>query len=461
MPDSLFWHAPTSARPLDWTVRVPGSKSATARALYLAAVSQDTSRIEGALRSRDSSLMMDALRAFGAHIDEDDVCVNVVPWDVSVLTVSAPDVTIHTGLAGTVMRFVPLLAVLRPGVTHFVGDAEAEKRPLQPLLDVARQLGAEVTCHGREGYLPVSIRGVNHGVSFPEVITVDASASSQFLSATLLVAPLLGLRDGKAHRVEVCGEVVSLPHVQMTIEALREHGIEIEETVSPLSWRVQPGRPQGGTYVIEPDLTNAGVFLVAAMLCGGRVRILDWPSQTTQAGDAWRSLLSELGATITHEDGIVELTAPPLSSDGCPRFPGRDWDFSAIGELTPTATALLLFADSPSSIRGVEHIRGHETDRLAALANEIRAVGGLVVEHPDGLSITPAPLSSPSQGRPLRAYADHRMATFAALVGLRVPRIALDDVECTSKTLPGFASLWEGLVNGSPVLTQPVLGKDS
>lgn len=468
------WSAPSIAGPIDWTVRVPGSKSATARALYLAAVADEPTQIYGALSSRDTDLMADALRALGAQVSASEDSVQVVPWDLTgaLESKNSDELTIHVGLAGTVMRFVPLLALLRPGVTHFIGDAEAEQRPLAPILDVARQLGAHVECHNREGFLPFTLTGVPSHTIFPEEISVDASASSQFLSASLLVAPLLGLRDGKPRRVRTRGAVVSMPHVQMTVQVLRDCGITVTEISSEeneLSWIVQPGRPYGGARPIEPDLTNAGVFLAAAMLMGGRVRILDWPAQTTQAGDSWRAILTQLGAEITCDGSDLELLAfPPdapstveqgLSSEQqtnsiprheYPRFKGQNWDFSDIGELTPTAVALLLFADSPSSIRGVGHIRGHETDRLAALAHEIRTLGGVVDEHPDGLSISPAPLRAPVDGRPLHAYADHRMATFAALVGLRVPGVKVDDIACTSKTLPDFPHMWARLVGDSP-----------
>ncbi len=470
----FFWSAPSLTGPIDWTVRVPGSKSATARALYLAAVAEEPTQIHGALSSRDTDLMADALRALGAQVSVTDTSVEVVPWNVmgSPTSEEHSELTIHVGLAGTVMRFVPLLALLRPGVTHFIGDAEAEQRPLGPILDVARQLGGHVECHNREGFLPFTLTGAPSHAVFPEEISVDASVSSQFLSASLLVAPLLGLRDGKPRHIRASGPVVSMPHVHMTVQVLRDCGITVTESSSEgeeLSWIVHPGRPRGGVRPIEPDLTNAGVFLAAAMLVGGRVRILDWPEQTTQAGDAWRGLLTQLGAQITCDGSALELRAsaphaPRAVEQGLPseeqasglprheypRFKGQNWDFSDIGELTPTAVALLLFADSPSSITGVEHIRGHETDRLAALAHEIRALGGEVDEHPDGLSIVPVRLSTPADERPLRAYADHRMATFAALVGLRVPGVMVDDIACTSKTLPDFADMWAKLVKIVP-----------
>lgn len=500
-PTSPLWQAPSLSHSLNAQVTVPGSKSETARALFLAAISGERTLIHGALASRDTDLMLSALTALGASFeygDEGTVAMTPIPHAVFVQP-SAQEITIDVGLAGTVMRFVPLLAALRPGVTHFRGDAEASARPMGALLDLIRSLGARVTCHGAPDSLPFSIQGVDPSVPLPHRLEVDASRSSQFVSAALLCAPVLVARDGQPREIVARGKVVSLPHIEMTCAALEARGVSVDvhTEAGTFTWTISSPEVGGGEVVIAPDLTNAGVFLAAAMLVGGQVRIPAWPRLTTQAGREWIRFFSTLGAVFSRdEDTLVmrvcpeadrvlpvgscgeeaageegETTPAPTSSthrlpsdllsEGdtssavdahtphvFPRFSGVDWDFSRIGELVPTAAAVLLFADSPSSIRGVAHIRGHETDRLAALTQEIRALGGDVTEYDDGLRITPTVLKA-SDGRPLRAYADHRMATFAALVGLRVPGVRVDDIGCTSKTLPHFPALWDRLVKDS------------
>ncbi|WP_175956158.1 3-phosphoshikimate 1-carboxyvinyltransferase [Schaalia sp. Marseille-Q2122] len=458
--EDSYWPAPLASAPLRATLTIPGSKSVTARALLLAAIADRPSVLEGALASRDTDLMAEALRVLGATITADPSGVlHITPMPTPAL-LPFTEREITCGLAGTVMRFLPLIAALYPGRTRFEGDPEASARPMAPLLDIAEQLGAQVICHGEPGRLPFTIVGVRPQVSgsysFPQVIEVEASASSQFLSAALLVAPLLGVLDGQARVICPRGEVVSLPHVEMTAEALQARGVHVAydpalpvlagrglSAVSGPSWTVTPSRPEGGHFTVEPDLSNAGVFLVAAMLTGGTVRIRNWPTRTTQAGDAWRHLLASLGATVVrdHDDLIV---TGPRDEQGRASYPGFDWDLSAIGELTPTIAALALFASSPCALRGVAHIRGHETDRLAALAAEIRRLGGEVIEYEDGLAITPSvDLPQGLHAADLESYADHRMATFGALVGLRVPGVRVADIATTSKTLPGFAQMWQ------------------
>lgn len=490
-PTDTFWPAPQARTPVTGTVTVPGSKSVTARALLLAALADRPSVLEGALASRDTELMADALRTLGATITPADTGQPSAALSISPMPAPTEsgieDRIIACGLAGTVMRFLPLIAALYPGRTRFEGDPEASARPMAPLLEIAECLGAKVICHDQPGRLPFTVVGVrpqpSGSYSFPQVIEVDASASSQFLSAALLVAPLLGRLDGQSHTIRPRGELVSLPHVEMTAQALQTRGVHIDYTrpapldgaASPLnsdfgsasastfmpptplvlfretafsspSWTVAPGIPEGGCFAIEPDLSNAGVFVVAAMLTGGSVRIRNWPTQTTQAGDAWRPLLASLGATIVRDHADVSVTGP-RDSNGDPSYPGFTWDLSALGELTPTIAALAMFASSPCDLRGVAHIRGHETDRLAALSTEIRRLGGEVIEHADGLTITPqACLPHSLHGADCESYADHRMATFAALVGLRVPGVRVANIGTTAKTMPGFAKMWHDLV---------------
>lgn len=427
------WRAPHSPGPLAATVTVPGSKSLTARALYLAATAKAPTTLSGVLESRDTRLFSDALRLLGARITTGDNGTTVM----TPLSGGASEVSIDCGLAGTVMRFIPPLAALVADSAHFDGDEAARRRPLAPLLRALESLGARIEFDGDPGHLPFTLRGP---LTVPEdgVIRVDASASSQFLSALLLVAPLLG----EPVTVSAAGAVVSLPHVEMTCESMRRRGIgirPIDDNGGPArSWRVQPGRGAGGDVVIEPDLSNAGPFLAAAMVCSGSVTICGWPQSTTQAGDAFRDILTAMGARVRMDGTSLTVNGP-----GAHAYRGIDIDMSDIGELAPTIAALAALADSPSHLRGIAHLRGHETDRIAALATELTRIGAGVVEHEDGLDITPAPLH-PDE---LRAYDDHRMATFAAIIGLGVDGVTCDDIDTTSKTLPGFARMWDDMLS--------------
>ncbi|EFU61458.1 3-phosphoshikimate 1-carboxyvinyltransferase [Actinomyces sp. oral taxon 180 str. F0310] len=427
------WRAPVADSPVDATVAIPGSKSITARALYLAAVGEAPSLVTGALEARDTRLFADALEVMGARIeDAGDGALRVTP-----MSLPPRGGRIECGLAGTVMRFLPPLAALSAEETLFDGDKQAYARPLGPLLDALVRMGASVTYHGERGHLPFSIRGPLR-TPLGAQAWVDASSSSQFLSALLLVSPLVG----DPLFVSAPGPVPSMPHVEMTLASLAGAGIDLEvvdEAQADLStWHVFPSRPRGGEIVVEPDLSNAGPFLAAAMITGGRVRIPAWPGATTQAGDAWRALLGHMGATITLDEEGLTLTGP-----GAGNYPGIKATMAEVGELTPTLAAICAYASTPSHLSGIAHLRGHETDRLAALVAEINRAGGQAEETEDGLVITPRPLHAAQ----IRSYADHRMATFGAILGLITPGITVDDITCTSKTLPGFAAMWDSLLS--------------
>ena len=465
------WPAPPARGPLDATVALPGSKSLTARALVLAAVAEAPTTITGVLRSRDTDLMLTALTALGARFEEiggDPTHLRARPVPLPARVETGPDQAgrIDVGLAGTVMRFVPPLAALADAPVVFDGDRAARLRPLGPLLDALTELGAEVTCLGEPGRLPVRVGPGNGALrrpadparpERPHRVSVDASASSQFLSALLLIGPLLP--GGLA--VTAVGPVTSLPHVTMTVASLRERGIVVEEPDEPAAgaagsgrtWIVHPGRPAGGRAGIEPDLSNAGPFLAAALIAGGEVRIPGWPAPTTQAGDAWRELLPRLGGAVELRDGPGDARTLVVHGTGASGLRGIDADLSAVGELTPVVAALAALASEhghPSRLRGIAHLRGHETDRLAALVTEITRVGGIARQTDDGLMIDALPAGERLHPALLRSYADHRIAAFAALIGLGVPGTELDDVECTSKTLPGFPALWAGMLGREP-----------
>lgn len=414
------WRAPTATGPVNAVVRVPGSKSATNRALVLAALADGPGVVRAALDARDTRLMVGALRSLGVTLETSEpdetgnVDVHVTP---GALTGPA---RIDVGLAGTVMRFVPPVAALGTGRMTFDGDEQARHRPMATTISALRSLGVEVDGEG----LPFTING--HGAVRGGACTIDASASSQFVSALLLAAPRFDEGLSLTHSGPA---VPSMPHIEMTIAMLRERGVEV--TGGTDAWHVAAGAIAGIDTVVEPDLSNAAPFLAAAMVTSGRVRIPLWPSSTTQPGDALRDLLAQMGASIAMgSDGLtLEHHGPVL---------GLDADLRDVGELTPTIAALAAVADSPTRLRGIAHLRGHETDRLAALATELTRIGCDAKETDDGLIINPQPLHAAT----MRTYADHRMATAAAIIGLVVDGITVEDIATTEKTIPDFPGRW-------------------
>ena len=388
----------------------------------LAALADGPGVVRKALVSRDTQLMASALSDLGAAVD-----VSGEDWKVTPGPLRGP-VTIDCGLAGTVMRFVPALAALADGPVVFDGDPHARLRPIQPLLQGLRALGVEIEDEDRRA-LPFTVVG-NGSVPGGEV-QIDASASSQFVSALLLAAP----RYDEGVDVRHVGDALpSRPHVTMTVEQLRLHGVEVDDS-TPDRWRVLPSPVRPVDVQVEPDLSNAAPFVAAALVTGGTLTVRDWPTSTTQAGDALREIATAMG-------GTVELTEAGLVVRGTGTLHGIDYDLHDVGELTPAVAAMCLLADTPSHLRGVGHIRGHETDRISALATEFNAMGGHVTETDDGLTIRPAPLN----GGPFRTYADHRMAHAAVILGLAVPGIQVENVATTSKTFPDFTGAWSSLI---------------
>lgn len=416
------WLAPTAAGPVQATVAVPGSKSITNRALVLAALSDGGGTLTGALRSRDSDLMIGALRALGLTVHVEGTTVRVEPHRGL-----AGPATVDCGLAGTVMRFVPPAAAIADGQVRFDGDPRARERPMGTVLGALRALGATVDGDA----LPFTLRG--EGRLPGGEVTIDASASSQFVSGLLLA----GARYDKGLTVHHDGKPVpSLPHIEMTVAMLREAGVDVDDA-EPNTWRVEPGPVAARDWVVEPDLSNATPFLAAAAVTGGTVTVTGWPASTTQPGDAIGEIAERMGATVTRDARGLTVTGPD-------RLDGIDIDLRDVGELTPTVAAMAALAAGPSVLRGIAHLRGHETDRLAALVAEINGLGGDATETEDGLAIRPAAL----HGGPWRAYADHRMATAGAIVGLRVPGVEVDDIATTAKTLPDFPTMWTAMLEG-------------
>jgi 3-phosphoshikimate 1-carboxyvinyltransferase len=416
-----IWSAPVAQGRLAATVALPGSKSLTNRALVLAALSESPTRITAPLLARDTNLMAGALRALGVGVRAEGSDWLVLPGELH-------GGEIDCGLAGTVLRFVPALAALAVGNSHFDGDPHARTRPVEPLLAGLRQAGADID----GDRLPFTVRGA--GSLAGGVIELDASASSQFLSALLLAAARF---DRGADIRHVGGQVPSLPHVQMTIEGLQAAGASAE-VFPDRRWLVAPGKLDLPDQVIEPDLSNAAPFLAAAMVTGGRVTVPHWPARTNQPGALLPELLTGMGASVV-------LGADGLTVTGTGGIAGLQVDLHEASELTPVIAALCALADGESRISGVAHIRGHETDRLAALRTELQSAGCAVEETSDGLIIRPAPL----QPVLWHAYADHRMAQAGAVLGLAVAGLEVDDIGCTSKTLADFPGMWSQLLEQS------------
>ncbi|HET9888862.1 MAG TPA: 3-phosphoshikimate 1-carboxyvinyltransferase [Mycobacterium sp.] len=420
------WKAPSASQPVHATVTVPGSKSQTNRALVLAALAaaqdQGTPTITGALRSRDTDLMIGALRTLGLSVDGDGTELTV-----SGRVSPEPMAQVDCGLAGTVLRFVPPLAALAESMVEFDGDEQARARPIVPLLDALRGLGVRIDGSG----LPFRVLGtgsVNGGT-----VHIDASASSQFVSGLLLCAA--SFAEGlTVHHTGA--SLPSAPHIAMTVTMLRQAGVDVDDS-TPNRWHVRPGPVATRHWEVEPDLTNAVPFLAAAVVTGGAVRITGWPSNSVQPADDILTVLDKLNAVVTHTDSALEVR-------GSGDYGGFDVDLRAVGELTPSVAALAALATpgSVSHLSGIAHLRGHETDRLAALSKEINRLGGDCTESDDGLVITATPLHSATW----RAYADHRMAMAGAIIGLRVSGVEVDDIGATAKTLPDFPQLWARMV---------------
>ncbi|MEQ3550758.1 3-phosphoshikimate 1-carboxyvinyltransferase [Pseudonocardia nematodicida] len=428
------WSAPTAAAPVTGTVSVPGSKSVTNRALLLAGLSGGACRVDGAPPTRDTALMTGALAALGVPVTaEGDTVLVDAHGGLRGGTPEFP-AEVDCGLAGTVMRFVPPAAAAASGAVRFDGDPRARERPMGTVLGALRDLGARVSFSGAADALPFLQDG---GPVRGGEVTIDASASSQFVSGLLLS----GARYEQGVTVRHRGAALpSMPHIAMTVDMLRAAGVVVDDSTADV-WRVEPGPVAVRDWTIEPDLSNASVFLAAAVVTGGRVTVRGWPETTTQPGADVLPVLERFGATVTRDAAGLTVTGPD-------RIAGIDVDLHDAGELAPTVAAIAALAGGASRLRGIGHLRGHETDRLAALATEINALGGAVTETDDGLVVEPTPLSGRAD-RPWGAYADHRMATAGAIVGLVVPGVEVDDVHSTDKTIPDFPGRWAALL-GAP-----------
>jgi 3-phosphoshikimate 1-carboxyvinyltransferase len=424
-----LWRAPFRGNaPVSAILTIPGSKSVTNRALILSALAKTPSRLHKPLRSRDTELMAQGLRALGVRIEESRDSNGDEIWTVIPAQLFGP-ASIDVGNAGTVMRFLPPLAALARGLINFDGDPRSHERPLGPVISALEELGVTID-HKNRFTLPLTING--SGSIKGGVIEIDASSSSQFISALLLVGP--AMKDGIILK-HVGGSLPSQPHIDMTIAMLRQFGAIVDDS-SPSQWKVLPGELEGQDFVIEPDLSNAAPFMSVALVCGGTVTIRDWPRKTTQPGDQLREIFTQMGATISLDDSGLTIS-------GGKTIRGIDIDLHDVGELTPSIAAVAALASSPSSLRGIGHLRLHETDRLSALRTELNALGCDVSEEESALHINPQPLHAGT----FHTYEDHRLATAGAVIGLVVDGIHVENIATTRKTLPDFPGLWSALLN--------------
>ena len=420
-----MWSAPYRAsKPISGAITIPGSKSVTNRALVLSALASSPSTLRKGLRSRDTDLMIKALSSLGVMIKiEEDL------WKITPAPLMGP-ASIDVGNAGTVMRFLPPLASLAKGLISFDGDPRSHQRPLGPVIKALENLGVSIEHQGRYS-LPMVINGA--GYLTGGEVEIDASSSSQFLSSLLLVAPLMkqGLKIKNVGK-----NLPSKPHIEMTIAMLAQYGAVVDTSIAN-QWSVEPTKLSGVDLVIEPDLSNAAVFMAAPILCGGEVIIKDWPRRTTQPGDQLRQIFSEMG-------GVIDFVDQGLRVRSTGQIRGIDIDLGDVGELTPVIAALACFANSPSHLRGIGHLRLHETDRLSALKSELTALGAEVIEEESALRIHPKPMKSGV----FHTYEDHRLATAGALIGLAVDGVEVENIETTKKTITDFPALWSQLLNG-------------
>jgi 3-phosphoshikimate 1-carboxyvinyltransferase len=467
--DPAAWPAPNATAPVHAQVTVPGSKSMTNRALVLAALADRPGLIVNPLVARDTLLMRQALEALGARVedvpapgpppartagspgrdpggrpgDEASGSGDGVAWRVAGGQPRG-DTSVNVGNAGTVMRFVPPVAALTCVSVAFHGDPRASERPVGPILAALRELGAVIDDGGR-GRFPFTVHGA--GSLAGGVVAIDASASSQLISGLLLAAP----RYDKGVEVREEGPAhPSAPHIAMTVQMLRDAGAVVETwtrggTTSaqrgPDTWRVQPGAVGFEEVIVEPDLSNAVPFLAAALVTGGSVTISGWPARTSQPAGQILGLLTDMGAGC-------ELGSGGLTVTGTGAIRGINASLADASESALAVAAVAALADSPSRLTGIGHMRTHETDRLAAFAAELNALGGDVTELADGLAIRPRPLRASS--RPFASYDDHRLVMAAAVIALAVPGITVQEAATVGKTFPTFTGLWETMLERGP-----------
>jgi len=455
---STDWAAPPATGAVRASVRLPGSKSITNRALILAALADTPTTIVGPLQARDTDLMARAVTSLGASLEASDggthgnnhhdgngggpassASTAQPTWTITPGWASATT-RVDVGNAGTVLRFVPPAAALAAVDVEFSGDPRAAQRPVGQLLAALRQAGVEISDGGR-GAVPFIVHG--RGRVAGGAVTLDASTSSQLVSGLLLAAPRYSGGIQIMHRGE---RIPSAPHIAMTAAMLTAAGAEVESgsrggQSAPDFWRVRPGRLSPGIVTVEPDLSNAAPFLAAALVTAGQITIPGWPAASLQAASQILDVLGQMGAEC-------QATPAGMQVRGSGRIRGITADLRDISELAPVLTAVAALADSPSEFTGIGHMRLHESDRLAVLASEIGALGGYVTELPDGLRVQPRPLRAGPD--PFDSHDDHRMVMAAAVLGLAVPGLRVANAATVGKTFPAFRSLWAQMLGQAP-----------
>ncbi|HEV2108147.1 MAG TPA: 3-phosphoshikimate 1-carboxyvinyltransferase [Thermomicrobiales bacterium] len=410
-------------QPIDADVPVPGSKSITNRALLIAALADGESELTGALYSDDTRYMAGALNGLGIAVESDEAGERFHVRGGGG-TFPASDVDLFVGNSGTTMRFLTAALPLGHGTYRIDGIARMRQRPIAPLLAALNALGADARSEEGSGCPPVVVRanGLRGGK-----VTMAGEQSSQYFSALLMVAPYA--REGVT--IEVAGDLVSKPYMPLTASVMSAFGVHAElDTETWRHFRVTPGqRYQGRTYHIEPDATNASYFFAAAAVTGGRVRVNGLGSASTQGDLRFVDALAAMGAEVRIAADFVEVRGPAGG-----RLRGVDLDLNAISDTAQTLAAIAPFAGGPTTIRGIAHARLKETDRVAAIATELRRLGQHVEEQPDGVTIHPAPVVPAD----VQTYDDHRMAMSFAVTALRAPGVRILDPGCVAKTFPGF-----------------------
>lgn len=413
--------------PVDAVVAVPGSKSITNRALPIAALAGGRSALTGALFSDDTARMADSLRRLGIRVEEDPAGCRFEVWGEGG-TIPAATAELFVGNSGTTARFLAPILALGTGRYLLDGDARMRERPIQPLLDALGALGVAARSVRGNGCPPVEVVGGNLRGG---LVRMEGCRSSQYFTALLQVGPL----TPEGLTLEVEGRLVSRPYIDLTASVMAAFGATMERSADSSRMHVPGGqRYRAGEFAVEPDASNASYFLAAAALTGGRTRIPGLGSGSRQGDLRLLEVLQAMGCRVTLTQDYVEVQGPD-------RLAPFHVDAGEFSDMAQTLYALAVFADGPSEVRGVAHSRLQECDRVAASAAELRRLGQEVVEFPDGLRITPRPVTPAV----VRTYHDHRMAMAFALVGLRAPGVAVADPGCTAKTFPDYWARLEEL----------------
>jgi len=403
--------------PVRGQIRPPGSKSLTNRALIVAALADGRSRLSGVLDSQDTQVMIESLRRLGLEVAHDSAahtidiegCGGVVPGSTAELWLEN---------SGTSIRFLTALCTLGNGRYRLDGNTRMRERPIGDLVDALRQLGADVRCENENGCPPVLVEGhpLRGGAA-----SLPGSRSSQFLSALLMSAPAAK----EPVEIQISGELVSEPYVDMTLGVMAQFGVEVT-TAFPGHYRIVPQSYRANDYEIEPDASAASYFFAAAAITGGEVTVEGLNRWSLQGDVRFVEALEQMGCQVTFGNQGITVRGRPLK--------GITIDMNAISDTAQTLAVVAAFAEGPTRIHNVAHMRYKETDRISAVANELRRLGLQVDEEPDALTVHPGPLH-PAE---IETYDDHRMAMSFALAGLRSPGVTILNPACTGKTYPHY-----------------------